>query len=162
MHAINFSLRLLSYSSFIPPTLHTCAPPLPFHPRAHQQHDDVSLTSPGFVLLTHSWWWSVLTRLKEKICFPPHLSGKQKLNGLLGLSYSETTQNICQGDPECPPPWLWLMHAGICLQTRRVLQMRITKSHSPVWNQAIAHRVEAFRDFGLAGPKHDCFPTHRR
>lgn len=59
--------------------------------------------------------------------------------GLQRLSYSQTKQLICQGDPQCPPPSLWFVHGSICLQSRRVLKMRVSKTRSPAWDQAITH-----------------------
>lgn len=59
--------------------------------------------------------------------------------GLQGLSYSQTIQLICQGDPECSPPSLWFVHASVCLQSGQVIKMRVSKTRPPAWHPAITH-----------------------
>lgn len=51
--------------------------------------------------------------------------------GLQGLSYSQTIQLICQGDPNCSSPSLWFVHASVCLQSR----------HSSMWGSHKSGRL---------------------
>ncbi len=73
--------------------------------------------------------------------------------GLQGLSYSQTIQLICQGDPKCSPPSLWFVHTSVCLQSRRVNNMRLSMIRSPSWQQAITHLVHL--SFIFRGPEQD-------
>lgn len=74
---------------------------------------------------------------------------RMDFTGLQGLSYSQTIQLICQGDPECSPPSLWFVHSSVCLQTGQVIKMGASQTHSPSWHPAIPHLTTIWSLFVL-------------
>ncbi len=84
--------------------------------------------------------------------------------GLQGLSYSQTIQLICQGDPNCSPPPLRFVHASVCLQSRQSSIWGFQRSALPLGTrQSLIFTVTCvIFHFSFSGPKQSYFTRHTR
>lgn len=154
MHAVNFQLALSALFLTILPSLHPIrryfSPSLLSLTHIHFLHSGSSVVRRCLVNLFKLYGTDTqlvvgaLTRPEEKrlglLQTGAVNRNKMGFTGLQGLSYSQTIQLICQGDPKCSPPSLWFVHASVCLQSSQVINMRRSKIHS-AGNHSFYHHL---------------------